>query len=136
MVDNYNVKADVTMTCKVYKLADIPDYGEESVTLPEVPGELVCTGEALLTPTTAEETEGLITFTLYGDDGTEFAPIIDYPILVTIEGYNSPGMENLVDFYALISLDDQVDEGYGELAGSAGGGDGQVAVRGAIGARP
>ncbi len=112
----YNVQADVTMTCKVYKLADIPDYGEESVSLPEVPGELVCTGEALLTPTTAEETQGLITFTLYGDDGTEFAPIIDYPILVTIDGYNSPGMENLVDFHALVSLDDQVDEGYGELA--------------------
>ena len=116
MVDNYNVKADVTMTCKVYKLADIPDYGEESVTLPEVPGELVCTGEALLTPTTAEETEGLITFTLYGEDGAEFTPIIDYPILVTIEDYNSPGMENLVDFHTYVSLDDQVDEGYGELA--------------------
>ena len=114
--NDYNVQADVTMTCKVYKLADIPDYGEESVTLPEVPGELVCTGEALLTPTLAEETLGLIAFTLYGDDGAEYAPVIDYPILVTIDGYNSPGMENLVDFRAFVSLDDQVDEGYGELA--------------------
>ena len=112
----YDVRADVTMTCKVYKLSDIPDYAEESVTLPEVPGELVCTGEALLTPTTADETGGVITFTLYGEDGSEFAPIIDYPILVTIEGYNGPGMENLVEFRAYVSLDDQVDEGYGELA--------------------
>ena len=112
----YDVRADVTMTCKVYKLTDIPDYGDESVTLPVVPGELVCTGEALLTPTTADETGGLITFTLYGEDGAEYAPIIDYPILVTIEGYNGPDMENLVEFRAYVSLDDQVDEGYGELA--------------------
>ncbi len=112
----YNVQADVTMTCKVYKLTDIPNYGDVSVTLPKVPGELVCTGEALLTPTTADETGGVITFTLYGEDGSEFAPIIDYPILVTIEGYNGPGMENLVEFRAYVSLDDQVDEGYGELA--------------------
>ena len=115
-VYHYDVRADVTMTCKVYKLTDIPDYGDESVILPEVPGELVCTGEALLTPTTANETEGLITFNLYGEDGSEFAPIIDYPILVTVEGYNDPGMENLVDFYAYFTIDDQVDEGYGELA--------------------
>lgn len=112
----YNVRADVTMTCKVYKLPDIPDYGEESVTLPEVPGELVCTGEALLTPTSAEDTQGLVTFTLYGEDGSECAPIIDCPILVTIEGYNDPDMDDLVDFHAFVSLDNNVDEGYGELA--------------------
>ena len=118
MIDDIvcTVLADVTMTCKVYKLADIHAYGEESVTLPEVPGELICTGEALLTPTSAVETQGLVTFTLYGEDGSECAPIIDCPILVTVEGYNGPEMDNLVDFHAFISLDEQVDEGYGELA--------------------
>ena len=110
------VRADVMMTCKVYKLNEIPSYGEENVVLPEEPGELICTGKALLTPTYNDENGGLITFTLYDEEGSIITPIIDYPILVAIDDYNSPEMDGLVDFSALVSVNDQYDEGHGELA--------------------
>jgi len=119
------VTAPVKMTCKIYKLNEIPDYIRDnatSVALPAEPGTLVCTGEAIVTPTTGEEKNGLIEFTLYGHDEIdpsliyEYTPTIDYPILVCVDGYNDEGMENLVDFSAFCCIDDQTDEGYGELA--------------------
>lgn len=116
------VNAPVELTCKVYRLDEIPDYQEVGcVELPDEPGELIITGKAIVTPTTAEALNGLITFTLFDQDpetGLPFEshPTIDYPILVCIDGYNDPGMEDLVDFTAYASADDQVDEGYGELA--------------------
>ena len=116
------VLAPVMMTCKVYKMDAIPDYQEVGcVELPAEPGELVFTGKATVTPTTGEALNGLITFTLFAEDPEvglpyECQPTIDYPILVCIDGYNDPGMEDLVDFSAFVSIDDQVDEGYGELA--------------------
>ena len=117
MVVNNNVK----MYCKVYKLSEIPDYQEVGgARLPMEPGELIVTGEAILTPTTGEASNGLITFTLKANDPMtgltyEYHPTIDYPIMIAIEGYNDPGMEDLVEFSAFVSVDDQVDEGYGEL---------------------
>ncbi len=116
------VNAPVELTCKVYRLDKIPDYQEVGcVELPDEPGELIITGKAIVTPTTGEALNGLITFTLFDQDpetGLPFEshPTIDYPILVCIDGYNDPGMEDLVDFTAYASADDQVDEGYGELA--------------------
>ncbi|MBR4829864.1 MAG: hypothetical protein IKZ92_08710 [Muribaculaceae bacterium] len=117
------VKAPVKMTCKVYKLEEVPDYVEDGgVRLPLVPGELVVTGEATVTPTTGEDKNGLVTFTLYGQDEDdpeltyEYTPTIDYPIMVCIDGYNDPEMEDLVNFSAFISTDWNVDEGFGELA--------------------
>ena len=119
------VLAPVKMTCKIYKLDEIPAYINDnltSATLPAVPGTLICTGECTVTPTTGEDKNGLIDFTLYGYDEDdpdlvyEYNPTIDYPILVCVEGYNDEGMENLVDFSAFCCLDDQTDEGYGELA--------------------
>ncbi len=119
------VTAPVKMTCKVYKLDEIPAYNYDNLTsavLPAEPGTLICTGEATVTPTTGEDKNGLIEFTLYGYDEDdpdlvyEYNPTIDYPILVTVEGYNDEGMENLVEFSAFCCIDDQVDEGYGELA--------------------
>ena len=115
-----DVVAPVEMTCKVYKLDEIPAYldGDEAI-LPEVPGELIATGRASLTPETATETGNLIFFTLYGEeDGLEydFTPTIDCPILVVVDGYNEPEMANLTDFTAMISSDIHIDEGYGELA--------------------
>ena len=108
------------MTCRIYKLDKIPAYNDTAcVFLPEVPGELIATGRAAITPETAESTGNLVFFTLYGEDyGLEYeiAPTIDSPILVCIDGYNDPGMENLVDFSAMMCSDDQVDEGFGELA--------------------
>ena len=115
------VDGPVDMTCKVYKLEDgIPAYDpSQSVALPEVPGELIATGRASLTPETNETTDGFIIFTLYGEeDGIEYeiTPTIDDAILVVVDGYNDEGMENLRDFSALISADDEADEGFGELA--------------------
>ena len=116
--------APVKMTCKVYKLDAIPEYIDEKngVSLPIEPGELIVTGEGMVTPTTQDDKNGLITFTLFGQDEDdpelvyEYTPTIDYPILICIEGYNDEGMEDLVNFSAFVSLDDAVDEGYGELA--------------------
>ncbi len=114
------VAADVDMYCKVYKLDEIPAYmDEDEAVLPEEPGELIAMGRASLTPRTADETGDLIFFTLFGEeDGLEYdvTPTIDCPILVVIDGYNAPEMENLTDFSALICSDDMVDEGFGELA--------------------
>lgn len=115
------VSAPVEMTCKIYRLNNIPAYQEQnSATLPEEPGELIATGKAIVTPETFDATGGLIVFTLYNEDeiGLEYevAPTIDYPILVVVDGYNDPEMANLTDFSALISTNWLTDEGYGELA--------------------
>ena len=119
LVANRNVK----MTCKVYKLDEIPQFVEDDCAmLPKELGELIATGEATITPNTLEETDGVIKFTLYGMDEYdpsltyETTPTIDYPILVVVEGYNDEGMEDLVEFSALISSNNTDDEGYGELA--------------------
>ena len=114
------VADQVDMTCKVYKLDEIPAYEENGrATLPAEPGELIVRGRATLTPETAAMTNNLVYFTLYGEeDGLEYeiTPTIDSPILVVVDGYNEPEMANLVDFSAMISSDTQVDEGFGELA--------------------
>ena len=114
------VAAPVDMTCKVYKLDEIPAYNDSvPVTLPDEPGELIAKGRANLTPETNETTGGLIFFTLYAEEyGLEYdiAPTIDCPILVVIDGYNEPEMANLRDFTAMISTDMHTDEGFGELA--------------------
>lgn len=119
MICNGNVK----LTCKVYKLDEIPAYEESTgAGLPLEPGQLIVTGEATVTPTTAAEKNGLIEFTLYGFDEDdpeltyEYTPTIDYPILVCIDGYNDPEAADLVEFTAYIGEDWDVDEGYGELA--------------------
>ena len=117
------VNAPVRLTCKVYKLDEIPAYIDSgNVVLPEIPGELLVTGEGTVTPTTGEDRNGLITFTLYGQDEFdptltyEYAPTIDFPIMVVVDGYNDPDKSDIVDISAFICVDDQVDEGYGELA--------------------
>ncbi|MBQ3364666.1 MAG: hypothetical protein IJG42_12035 [Muribaculaceae bacterium] len=114
---NLAVLGPVDMTCKIYKIADgIPPYEDEIVAiLPEEPGELIAYGRATVTP----ETEELIVFTLYCvEDGLEieYTPTIDSDILVAIDGYNDPGMENLKNFTAMIFANIHKDEGFGELA--------------------
>ena len=100
------VAAQVDMTCRIYKLDEIPPYSEEDeAVLPEEPGELIAMGRATVTPETEATTGGLVFFTLFGEeDGLEYdiTPTIDCPILVVIDGYNDPDMD--------------VDEGFGELA--------------------
>ena len=109
----------VEMNCKIYKLDKMAEYGE--AILPEEPGELIAYGVAILNDSTSKETGGLITFTLMGVDPEvglviDITPTIDFPILVAIDGYNDPEMAALTDFSAMCSTDDQVDEGFGELA--------------------
>ncbi len=111
----------VKLTCNVYKLNEIPAYSDtDNVRLPEIPGELIVTGEGMLTQSVIDDNYGFIEFTLYGQDEDdpeltyEYSPTIDYPILVTIEGYNEN--DDLLNFTTYISSDEYVDEGYGELA--------------------
>jgi hypothetical protein len=110
------VTEQVDLTCKIYKLDEIPAYDEnDAVALPEEPGELIATGRATLVP----GNDMLVKFTVFDEeDGleVEYTPTIDYPILVTVEGYNEPDMAGLKDFSALIVSDDHTDEGFGELA--------------------
>ena len=114
------VTAEVDMTCKIYKLDEIPAYEDNgSATLPEVPGELIAWGRATLTPETNAMTGGLVFFNLYDEeDGLEIdvTPTIDDAILIVIDGYNDPEMANLQDFTAMIASNIEDDEGYGELA--------------------
>ena len=106
----------VDMTCKIYKLDEIPAYmADDEAVLPDEPGELIATGRATLTP----ETDEYIIFTIYDEeDGleVEYTPTIDEAILIVIDGYNDPEMDNLRNFSALISSDMDHDEGFGELA--------------------
>jgi hypothetical protein len=114
------VADQVDMTCRIYKLDEIPAYSDsDEVALPLVPGELIAQGRATLTPETAATTGDMVVFTLFGEeDGLEYdiTPTIDCAILICIDGYNDPEMENLTDFSALIASDDMTDEGFGELA--------------------
>ena len=117
-----SVTGPVDMTCHVYKLPQgVPQYDpDRSVGIYEEDfGEEIAYGRASLTPETNETTDGLIVFTLYGEeDGLEYeiTPTIEDAIIITIDGYNDEGMENLANFSALISSDTDSDEGYGELA--------------------
>ena len=115
-----DVTDQVDMTCKIYKLDEIPAYeGNGSASLPEEPGELIAWGRATLTPETNATTGGLVFFTLYNEeDGLEIevTPTIDEAILVVVDGYNEPEMANLQDFTAMIASNIEDDEGFGELA--------------------
>lgn len=110
----------VTMTCKIYKLDEIPAYdSEKPVYLPEEPGELIATGRATITAADVQATNNYIRFNIFDyEDGleVEYTPTIDFPILVVIDGYNDPEMANLSDFSALVGADELWDEGFGELA--------------------
>ena len=116
-----NVTAPVELECKIYKLDEIPAYDPEGpVAMSESDfGDLVAIGRTVVTPATKTENMGVMYFTLWGEeDGieVEVTPTIDFPILVVFEDYNAPDKANLRDFTLEISEDDQVDEGYGELA--------------------
>ena len=121
--DDLLCDAPVKLTCKVYKLDEIPAYNDStSVGMPMETGELIVTGEGYVTPQTGSDKNGFVEFTLFGVDEEdpeltyEYSPTVDYPIMVVIDGYNDPEAEDLIDFTCYISADDDVDEGYGEMA--------------------
>ena len=118
-----NVVCDspVDLTCRVYRIDDIPDYQDgESVELATDSWELIATGYATVTPDT--DSSPLVYFTLNDHDEEdpslefEVTPSIDDAILVVFEGYNDPLADGLRDFTCFISADIHSDEGYGELA--------------------
>ena len=112
----------ITMTCRIYKLDEVPAYvndGETTCVLPEEPGELIATGRAVLTAESITATDDMVTFDIFDyEDGleVEYTPTIDFPMLIVIDGYNDPEMEDLTDFSALVGADELWDEGFGELA--------------------
>ena len=115
--------APVELCCKVYRLDEIPAYRDDGpVELSGDFGDPIAIGYTRVTPFTDEETNGLLTFTLYSHDEDDPAlvyevnPTIDYPILVVFEDYNNPECDALRDFTCFVSADIHVDEGYGELA--------------------
>lgn len=124
MVDSSAVvTGDVTLTCKVYRLDEIPAYhASEPVSLPEVPGELIAIGKGAVTPGTVTQKNGLVEFLLYTADPSDpesnqvYQPTVEDPILVVVDGYNDPEAAGLVDFTARVSSNILKDEGYGELA--------------------
>jgi len=113
-----DVAGETEMTCKIWKIDSIPAYKEDGrVYLNEEPGELIATGKATIDANTDETTSGAVFFTLYQEeDGMEYETnlTVDYPILVTIDGYNDN--DSITDISAMISADMATDEGYGELA--------------------
>ena len=121
--DDLMCDAPVKLTCKVYRLDEVPAYNDTTaVGLPIDTGTLIVTGEGEVTPETGTANNGFVEFTLYGFDEDdpdltyEYSPTVDYPIMVVVEGYNDPEAEDLIDFTCYISGDDDVDEGYGETA--------------------
>ena len=119
-VDRLNAD-NAKLTCKVYKLDGIPAYDDSSIVqLPEIPGELIVSGEGYITQSTIEDNVGFVEFTLFDADEEdpeltfEYTPTIDSPILVVIEGYNDN--DAIGDFTSCISSNYNEDEGYGELA--------------------
>jgi len=122
-MDFYLVELEepVEVECKVYKLDEVPQYGERSVTLDHEPGELIATGRATLRPekidTMYQNNIHFTVFTLYSEeDGDEFeiTPTVDYPIMVTFEGYND--IAAIKDFTAVVNRDMVSDMGHGETA--------------------
>ena len=113
-----SVSSPVEMTCKVYKLANLPAYRDDSsVRLNHVPGELIATGRATVTTDIPNDNgEGAIVFTLYDQNGQVITPVIDDAIFIAIEGYNDPEMAGLTDFTTTIGGDYNSDEGFGEMA--------------------
>ncbi len=116
-VTNLHVTDTVNMTCKVYQLDEIPQYSESGyVTLPEEPHKLLASGIAKLQPMEYSNDRGLILFDLIDKQGHPTMLTIDSSILVVVEGYNEPEMSGLADFTALVSMDFNSDEGFGEMA--------------------
>ena len=111
---DYQCNAPTSVNCKVYRLDEIPAFRDnEYVELPAEPGELIATGVGTFKTTLGDYYVNVVGFELTGVNTGDL--VIDYPILVTIDGYNEPAAANLVDFHAYCAVDN-FDEGFGELA--------------------
>lgn len=120
MTNNLNCTAPVDLTCKIYRMNEIPAYEDlfPAFLFPE-DYEQIAIARARVTPTNALSKDGWIEFTIYGEeDGFEFEymPTIDDAILVVFEGYNDPEAAGLASFTCSIGSDFLADEGFGELA--------------------
>ena len=115
-----NLTDPVELTCKVYKLDEVPAYDDHTVRLPQTPGELIAVGHATLDPADAdtvnEEIFAVFELMAQTEDGDEYeiTPTVDYPIMIVFDDYNDPGKEGLADFTFAINYDIHSDEGHGE----------------------
>lgn len=123
MVSHLKVTDNTEMTCKIYRLNNLPDYQDTTcVVLPEDLGEPIATGVAHVRPGNNENDLTLITFPLYAPDEdfpaglVDTEPTIDDAILVVFEGYNDPTLSALQDFTVLIGNDFHYTDGFGERA--------------------
>ena len=123
MVRQLKVTDYVEMTCKVYRLNELPDYQDTTcVVLPEDLGEPIAVGVANVIPSNDETDIKLISFPLYAPDEdfpvimVDTEPTIDDAILVVFEDYNAPEMSALENFSAMIGSDFHYTDGFGERA--------------------
>ncbi len=113
----------VDFTVKVYRLEETPQYADESY-IEVTPAELIATSTLSLDSLTcvsmfgepgANGFSGMMTFPLTESfEGIvyEITPDIDFPIMITLSGYND---DNIADF-TLTYTSDTFDEGWGEHA--------------------
>ena len=114
-----SIKGNVDITCRVYRLPDMPDYSEEGAEIsPEVFTEdnLIASGtRTITTKELSDKTSLMLDFDLEAYDPEmdmtyQVTPEIDFPIIIVLTGQNSP---NVNTFSYLVSVEEE-DEGHGE----------------------
>lgn len=116
---NISIKGNVDLTCRVYRLPEMPQYSEDGAEIdPEIFNEdnLIATGTHTITPKDLVETTNLmLDFDLEAYDpememSYQVTPEIDFPIIIVLTGQNS---ENVNTFTYMVSVEEE-DEGWGE----------------------
>lgn len=114
------VTADTELECRVYRLSDLPQYGDTTNAEidPELLNEeaLIATGRTTITTDMNEDGSPILEFTLYETDpelGIEYetTPMIDDAIVILILGMDQ---ETITSMSGLITQDEE-DEHVGEL---------------------
>ncbi|MBO7609450.1 MAG: dockerin type I repeat-containing protein [Muribaculaceae bacterium] len=114
------VTADTDLECRIYRLSDLPQYGD--TTNAEIDAELltedalIATGRTTITTDMNEDGQPILEFTLYETDpdlGIEYetTPMIDDAIVILILGMDQ---ETITSMSGLITSDEE-DEQVGEL---------------------
>ncbi len=116
-----NITGDVELTCRVYRLPELPQYSDDGAVIdPEIftDDNLIASGTYTLTKAAlGEKTSLMMPFDLEQYDpelemSYQVTPEIDCPILIVISGYDSDNVNTLA---FMITCEDE-DEGWGEHA--------------------
>ena len=114
-----SIKGNVDITCRVYRMPDMPQYSEEGAVVdPEIFNEdnLLATGtRTITTKELSDKTSLMLDFDLEAYDPEmdmtyQVTPEIDFPIIIVLTGQNS---DNVNTFSYLVSIEEE-DEGWGE----------------------